>query len=164
MNYQKQRKFLLRQSSVTIAALLLGVLSVATSGIYSQVLAEQIQQSRDLRVGFAIDPDTPPTSGKKSNALFVLARLSNYQFIELEQCNCRLEIYRVYSEGSVAPPNTQPSLTPSLQGVNVANHNFPGASITFPDSGNYDLRLTGTAKNPGDFQDFTLDFSVTVAP
>jgi hypothetical protein len=54
-------------------------------------------------------------------------------------------------------------MRPSLKYVSAEQYqNIPGAEIIFPRAGAYNLVLSGTAKNGGNFRPFSLTYEVNV--
>jgi hypothetical protein len=130
--------------------------------IATPVLAHNVQMSGDVGATFHIEPHDNPQPGKPSLAWFALTHRSG-RIIPLSQCNCQLAVYAVPHEKN-APPLLSPILKP-VKGDNYQG--IPGAEITFPKVGQYELKLSGYPKNNtgynGRFIPFTLTYKVIVA-
>ncbi|HEY9725276.1 MAG TPA: hypothetical protein V6D50_02410 [Chroococcales cyanobacterium] len=127
--------------------------------IAAPVAAHNVQVSGNVAATFHIEPGHNPKAGKASQAWFALTRKGG-QPIGLSQCNCQLSVYSV-----PRIHNAQPLLRPSLRAISAERYrDIPGAQIVFPKAGAYELELSGTAKNGGNFQPFTLKYTVNVIP
>lgn len=125
--------------------------------IATPVLAHTVKVSGDVAATFHIEPNHNPKAGVPSKAWFGLTRKGG-STIPLSQCNCRLAVYTV-PYGSKASPMLQPT----LKAMNAAAFKgVPGADIVFPKAGEYELRLSGTAKAPATFRPFQLTYRVVV--
>jgi hypothetical protein len=122
----------------------------------SPAIAHTVKTDGNVGVTFHIEPDHNPRAGEPAQAWFALTRQGG-QLIPLEQCQCRLAIYR-------SSENT-PILTPPLTSLSAEQyHNIPGAAIVFPKAGVYSLELSGSPKAKAAFKPFKLSYSVTVLP
>ncbi|MBC7969166.1 MAG: hypothetical protein H7Z11_03365 [Verrucomicrobia bacterium] len=125
--------------------------------VAAPVLAHTVKVSGDVAATFHIEPNHNPKAGVPSQAWFGLTRKGG-STIPLAQCNCRLAVYTVPHAS-----NASPLLQPTLKAVKAAAFNgVPGADIVFPKAGEYELRLSGTAKAPATFRPFQLRYSVIV--
>ena len=123
------------------------------------VLAHNVEISNQVAGTLHIEPDDNPRMGEQVQAWFALTSRGG-EIIPLSQCDCQLSVYAV-------PRNqeAQPILTPSLHAINVGQYQeIPGAWITFPKIGAYELEIAGTADNGADFPDFNLNYTVNVLP
>lgn len=120
--------------------------------------AHQVQVSGEVGGTVHIEPRDNPRAGVASQVWFALARRGG-QTIPLSACACQLEIY--------ARPRRQgdaPILSPTLQAVSAeGRQGIPGATVTFPRAGAYELVLRGRPVTSGIFTPFELRFPVTVA-
>ncbi|HIK42979.1 hypothetical protein [Thermoleptolyngbya sp. M55_K2018_002] len=120
--------------------------------------AHQVQVSGEVGGTVHIEPRDNPRAGVASQAWFALARRGG-QTIPLSACTCQLEVY--------ARPRRQgdaPILSPTLQAVSAeGRQGIPGATVTFPRAGAYELVLRGRPVTSGTFTPFELRFPVTVA-
>jgi hypothetical protein len=113
----------------------------------------------DVAATFHIEPNHNPRAGEAAQAWFALTRKGGAP-IPLSECDCRLAVYP-----KVTPSPTQPILQPTLQAINAEQYRgIPGAKIVFPAAGEYELRLTGSAKSGANFQPFTFRDPVLVRP
>lgn len=142
-----------RFNSPNIGLLLLSAL------IATPVAAHTVKVSGDVAALFHVEPDHNPKAGHPSLAWFALTRKGG-QVIPLQQCNCKLAVYpEPHKEGS------QPLIQPTLKSVSADQHKgIPGADITFPKAGIYELELSGTPKAGASFRPFQLTYEVTVQP
>jgi hypothetical protein len=137
----------------TIAFCGISTLSVAAS-LTGSAIAHQVQISGDVGGTMHIEPNDNPRAGESSLTWFALTRQGG-ELLPLEACDCRLTVY------------TQPGETivesPPLEAVSAEGYvGIPGAGITFPQVGAYELVLQGEPVIPEDFQSFELRFPVTV--
>lgn len=124
----------------------------------SSTSAHTIKIAADVGATLHIEPNDNPQAGKPTQAWFALTRKGG-KAIALKDCNCQLAIY--------AQPHTAgepPLLEPPLQAITAEKYQgTPGADITFPKPGAYQLVLKGKPIAGGNFQPFELKFDVTVA-
>ncbi|WP_238568988.1 hypothetical protein [Xenococcus sp. PCC 7305] len=106
-----------------------------------------------------IEPDDNPRMGEKVQAWFALTSRGG-AIIPLSKCDCQLSVYAL-----PRAQEDQPILNPILQAVNVGKYQeIPGALITFPQTGSYELKIRGTANNGANFPDFNLTYTINVLP
>lgn len=135
-----------------------GLLAVLIIGSCTPVFAHKIEVSGDVGGTSHIEPNDNPRAGTPSLVWFALTRQSG-ELIPLEDCACQLSVY-AQPRQTADVPLEQPPLKPvSAEGY----RNVPGADITFPQVGAYELVLQGEPKTLGEFQPFELTFDVTVA-
>ena len=128
--------------------------SVLASLTVSPAWAHDVQVSDDVGATLHIEPNDIARAGAPTEVWFALTQAGG-TIIPLEDCDCRLTLYDS-KDTAVATP----ALTPvSAEGFN----NIPGATVTFPEVGAYELRLAGAPKNGPQFTPFELSFEVTVA-
>lgn len=119
------------------------------------VLAHTVEVSGDVAATFHLDPSHNPRVGQPAQAWFALTQRGG-SLIPLSQCECSLAVYP-------RPRSAEPIFRPALRAINAEQYrNIPGASMTFPAVGAYDLVLSGTAKNGATFRPFTLTYTVNV--
>lgn len=122
------------------------------------VLAHEIEIAGDVAVSLHIEPNDQPRARTPAKAWFAMTRKGG-QIIPLTKCNCQLAIYSVPHQEGKTPPLMKPILKP----FNVDQYQgIPGAIITFPKPGLYELELTGTAKPGANYKSFQLSYEVTV--
>jgi hypothetical protein len=137
---------------------ILAALAVLTGLSSPPAIAHNVEVADDVAATFHIEPNHNPRAGEQSQAWFALTRQGG-ALLPLQQCNCTLQVYTEPRQ-----PNAAPVLQPPLQAINAEQYrNIPGATLVFPQAGIYTLQLSGTPKAGGDFQAFTLKYSVTVA-
>lgn len=124
----------------------------------TQVLAHTVKISADVGATIHIEPNDNPRGGEVTQAWFALTRKGG-KVIPLKDCNCQLAIYaepHAVGEPALLEPPLKPIEVERYQGI-------PGAEITFPKPGAYQLQLTGKPVTEGSFKPFELKFVVTVA-
>ncbi|MCC5641698.1 hypothetical protein LC607_01720 [Nostoc sp. CHAB 5824] len=158
---QKQRRYPLKGISWnqgTIKYLLfLSCLVISITNIYP-AFAHKVEVAGDVGGTLHIEPNDNPRAGEPSQAWFALTRRGG-KAIPLSECNCQLAVYaEPYAAGE--PPLLEPQLEPvaaeRYQGI-------PGADITFPKPGIYELQLNGKPVSGARFKPFEFKFEVTVA-
>lgn len=144
--------------SASCLLLLLLVLSTVMVTRNSQAIAHTVKISADVGGTIHLEPNDNPRAGEATQTWFSLIQKGG-KVIPLKDCNCRLAIYaEPHGEGEPAllEPPLEPIQTQRYEGI-------PGAKITFPKPGAYQLELSGKPINQGSFQAFELKFPVTVA-
>ncbi|TAF04162.1 MAG: hypothetical protein EAZ77_16090 [Nostocales cyanobacterium] len=120
--------------------------------------AHTVKIAGDVGGTIHIEPNDNPRAGESAETWFALTRKGG-KVLPLKECNCQLAIY--------AEPHTpgEPALLqPALKPVNAERYQgIPGAEITFPKPGIYELQLSGKPTTDGSFRPFELKFQVTVA-
>jgi hypothetical protein len=121
-------------------------------------IAHNVEVSEEVAATFHIEPNHNPQVNQPTTAWFALTRRGGNS-IPLSQCNCILRVYRT-PRANDAIPLFKPALTP----LNVEKYReIPGAKITFPQAGAYELEISGTAKDQS-FSAFKLSYTVNVVP
>ena len=137
--------------------LLLGCVTLSITNIYPAT-AHKVETTGDVGGTLHIEPNDNPRAGESILTWFALTRKGG-KVIPLVQCNCQLAVY--------AQPHTpgEPALLePSLKPVNAEIYQgIPGADITFPKPGIYQLQLSGKPTSGANFKPFEFKFEVTVA-
>ena len=141
-----------------IKYLLLLVLSSLIVTANPQVLAHTVKISEDVGGTVHLEPNDNPRAGEVTQTWFALTRKGG-KVIPLKDCNCQLAIY---AEPHVAG---EPALlAPPLKSIQAERYQgIPGAEVTFPKPGAYQLQLSGKPVTEGSFKPFELKFVVTVA-
>ena len=122
-------------------------------------LTHNVEISNQVAGTLHIETDDNPRMGEKVQAWFALTSRGE-RIIPLSECDCQLSVYTL-------PRNRgdQPILNPILQAINVGKYQeIPGALITFPKIGSYELEIAGTANSGANFQDFKFNYTVNVLP
>ncbi|WP_200892259.1 hypothetical protein [Aliterella atlantica] len=137
----------------------LGWVLFLCASISLPVNAHETERTGNVGATLHIEPDDSPRAGETALTWFALTQRGG-KIIPLEQCNCQLALYpKPHQEG------TAPLQQPQLKAVSVSRYeNIPGADITFPAAGAYELELTGAPKAGANFPAFKLEFDVNVAP
>ena len=123
----------------------------------TQVLAHTVKISADVGATIHIEPNDNPHAGEVTQAWFALTRKGG-KVIPLKDCNCQLAIYaepHAVGEPALLEPPLKPIQAERYQGI-------PGAEVTFPKPGAYQLQLSGKPVTQGSFKPFELKFVVTV--
>jgi hypothetical protein len=117
-----------------------------------------VKISADVGATIHIEPNDNPRAGEVTQAWFALTRKGG-KVIPLKDCNCQLAIYaepHAVGEPALLEPPLKPIEVERYQGI-------PGAEVTFPKPGAYQLQLSGKPVTEGSFKPFELKFVVTVA-
>ena len=120
--------------------------------------AHKIETAEDVGATLHIEPNDTPRAGETALTWFALTRKGG-KIIPLKECDCQLAIYsepRETTATPVAKPNLEPVSAERYQGI-------PGANITFPKPGAYQLEFSGRPANGDSFKPFELKFDITVA-
>lgn len=130
----------------------LGLVTIASSAI-----AHNVEVSGNVAATMHLEPNHHPKAGEPALVWFALTRQGG-ELVPLEQCNCRLAIYR-----EPRLPGATPLLQPTLTSIDAEHYQgIPGSKVTFPQSGAYLMALSGTPKAGASFQAFELTYPVTV--
>lgn len=122
-------------------------------------LAHTTRTAGDVAATFHLEPNHNPRAGQPARAWFALTRRGG-QLIPFARCNCQLTVY--------ARPRTSVTralLQPGLRPISAERYRgVPGADLTFPRAGIYELEFSGTPKAGTSFRPFRLTYEVTVQP
>ena len=156
INHDKLTISPLRKSKVKY--LLLLVLSSLIVTANTQTLAHTVQISENVGATIHLEPNDNPRAGEVTQIWFALTRKGG-KVIPLKDCNCQLAIYtEPHVTGELA------LIEPRLKSIQAERYqDIPGAEVTFPKPGAYQLQLSGKPVNEGSFKPFELKFVVTVA-
>ena len=120
--------------------------------------AHKIETAEDVGATLHIEPNDTPRAGETALAWFALTRKGG-KIIPLKECDCRLAVYSEPREAAATP-----LAKPSLEAVSAERYQgIPGANITFPKPGAYQLEFSGKPANDDSFKPFELKFDITVA-
>lgn len=146
-------------TGLVVAGLVLtGLVGAELMGTSAPTIAHQVQIADDVGGTVHIEPNDNPRAGTPSLAWFALTRQGG-ELIPLQDCTCQLSVY-----AQPRQPGDLPVQQPLLQPVAAEGYqNVPGANITFPQIGAYELVLQGEPTTSEDFLPFELTFAVTVA-
>ncbi|MEB3356701.1 MAG: hypothetical protein VKK04_08245 [Synechococcales bacterium] len=121
-------------------------------------IAHTVEVSGNVGGTLHIEPNDTPRAGEPHLTWFALTRRGG-RSIPLSACNCELAVY-----AQPYRPGDAPIAQPRLNAIAAEGYSgIPGADITFPRAGGYELVLQGRPVVAGDFAPFELRFSVTVA-
>jgi hypothetical protein len=156
INHDKLTISSLRKSKVKY--LLLLVLSSLIVTANTQTLAHTVQISENVGATIHLEPNDNPRAGEVTQIWFALTRKGG-KVIPLKNCNCQLAIYsEPHVTGELA------LIEPRLKSIQAERYqDIPGAEVTFPKPGAYQLLLSGKTAIEGKIKPFELQFLVTVA-
>lgn len=122
------------------------------------IFAHQVQIAADVGATLHIEPNDNPRAGQPTQTWFALTRKGG-QAIPLTQCDCQLLVY-----AQPHPPGEPALIEPNLEPVSAERYQgIPGAEITFPKPGLYQLHLSGKPATGVSFKPFEFKFEVVVA-
>ncbi|WP_353932933.1 hypothetical protein WJM97_10240 [Okeanomitos corallinicola TIOX110] len=137
---------------------LLIFLSLILFNLAPTVSAHTVKISGDVGGTIHIEPNDNPRAGEPADTWFALTRRGG-KVLPLKECDCQLAVY-----AEPHAPGEPALLEPALKAIQVERYEgIPGAVITFPKPGIYELQLSGRPNTAGSFQPFELKFQVTVA-
>ncbi|MGM3306223.1 hypothetical protein ACSQ6I_09610 [Anabaena sp. WFMT] len=119
--------------------------------------AHTVKIAGDVGGTIHIEPNDNPRAGEPAQTWFALTRKGG-KVLPLKECNCQLAIYaepHTPGEPALLEPDLIPVQAERYQGI-------PGAEITFPKPGVYELQLKGKPVTEANFRPFELKFQVTV--
>lgn len=133
-----------------------GSLAILAIGLWGEPnQAHTVKASESVAVTFHLEPDHNPRAGDPAQVWFVLTQKGG-STIPLSQCDCQLQV--------IAEENGQTIAQPPLTAVSAEQYqNIPGADVTFPKLGAYQLSIQGQPQTGDAFQPFQFSFAVTVA-
>lgn len=134
------------------------LLLLATFLITPPTNAHEVATQKDVGATIHIEPNDAPRAGETALTWFALTQKGG-KIIPLNECNCKLYIYS--QTGTKDKPLPQPQLKAVAQ---ERYQGIPGAEVTFPMAGAYQLQLQGSPKARGKFSPFELKFDINVAP
>jgi hypothetical protein len=136
--------------------ILLPFLALFTTPIPT-TFAHTIKIAADVGATLHIEPNDNPRAGEPAQSWFALTRKGGKP-ITLKECICNLAIY-----AEPHSPSEPALLKPLLKPVKAERYSgTPGAEITFPKPGSYQLWLNGKPATGESFKPFELKFTVTV--
>jgi hypothetical protein len=147
------------KASLSRNKIIFSLLFVLVTATFTNIVkAHTVKVSNDIGATIHIEPNDRARAGEVALTWFALTEKGG-KIVPLRDCNCRLTIY--------AQPHTpgEPALLePPLKPMNVERYEgIPGAEITFPKPGVYELQLTGKSRTGENWQPFELKFEVIVA-
>ncbi|NJR58081.1 MAG: hypothetical protein HC769_03995 [Cyanobacteria bacterium CRU_2_1] len=126
--------------------------------LVAPAIAHQVEIAGEVGGTVHIEPNDTPQAGEPSLTWFALTRQGG-ELIPLAACDCQLAVYAQPHSNDTPPVQEPPLRAVSAEGYD----GIPGADITFPQVGAYELVLRGQPIPPEEFQPFDLRFSITVA-
>jgi hypothetical protein len=121
-------------------------------------IAHQVQVVAEIAGTWHIEPNHNPKAGVPVLTWIALTRRGG-KLLPLNQVNCGLAVYKKPRK-SADKPILQPTLTPIAA---EKYQDIPGATITFPKVGLYQLELNCSPKGKENFKPFRMQYDVTVA-
>jgi hypothetical protein len=123
-------------------------------GLSAPAFAHNVKTSGNVAALFHLEPNHNPKAGDPSKIWFALTKQGG-EAIALDQCNCQITVYS----------NQQVLFQPPLSPLNAERYKaLPSAVVMFPKAGIYQVEITGTPKQDGDFESFKFNYDVTVQP
>jgi hypothetical protein len=122
----------------------------------SPAWGHQVEVADDVGATLHVEPNDIPQAGIPTDLWFALTAAGG-AIIPLEDCDCTLTVYD--QSGAIA-------VTPDLAPTTAEGYaDIPGATLTFPTVGAYELVLSGQPSTAAaqSFSPFDLRFEVTVA-
>lgn len=120
-------------------------------------LTHTVKVSGTVAATFHIEPRHNPKAGEPAQAWFALTQQGG-AVLPLTDCDCKLAVY-----DKTDPTAKSPVQTPVLKPISTEQYReIPAATLVFPQSGNYELVLSGAPKGKTEFQPFQLNYAVTV--
>jgi hypothetical protein len=120
-------------------------------------LAHKTEISGDVAGIWHLEPNHSPKAGEPAQVWVALTQQGG-KVIPLEQCDCRLAIFKAGENGDA------PVLQPELEPISAENfQGIPGAEVNFPEIGEYRLILTGRPQGEATFTPFELSYTTVVA-
>lgn len=117
------------------------------------IIAHNVKTSGNVAATFHIEPSHNPKAGERSQAWFALTKQGG-EVVSLDRCHCSLNVY---------DRQRNLVLQPALESISAEQYQgIPGADITFPKAGIYQLEISGTPKDGQSFNSFALVYDVTV--
>ena len=150
------------QSKLFRKFVILGLMSVpiivnVSHRLTIPTLAHEVEVSGDVAATFHLEPNHNPKAGETAQVWFALTRKGG-AIIPLEQCNCKLAVYRQPRQAEDSP-----MMSPTLKAISAEKYQgIPGTDVVFPKAGSYELELSGTPKTEANFKPFKFSYSVTV--
>lgn len=124
----------------------------------SPVLAHEVEVAGDVAGTWHVEPDHNPKAGEPAQVWVALTRQGG-ALLPFDQANCSLGVYETPRVAT-----DRPVLQPQLQAINAEQYQgIPGATVTFPKTGIYELTLSCTPKTAAAFKPFDMSYEVVVA-
>ncbi len=125
---------------------------------HASVQAHMTQVKGDIAGTWHVEPNHNPQAGKPATVWVALTRRGG-KVLPLSAANCRLAVYQKPRRSGA-----QPIARPPLKAINAERYQgIPGATVTFPKVGAYQLTLDCAPKRQGDFASFQMTHDLTVA-
>jgi hypothetical protein len=121
-------------------------------------IAHKVQVSGDVAGTWHVNPRDNPRAGESTKVWIALTRKGG-EVLPLEQASCKLAVYsQPYTKGD------QPILQPELKAIVAEKYQgIPGADVVFPAPGLYEMELSCTPNQTGEFEAFEMQSEITVA-
>lgn len=115
------------------------------------VHAHILKTDKDIGVLFHATPEDDPIINEPSNLFFEIKDKS--QKFDPNQCDCTLTIKK---------ENKTFLTQPLFQNIHSDDLNSPSLSFIFSEKGIYTITVSGTPKNPSEFQPFSISYDLRV--
>lgn len=126
--------------------------------IGTPAIAHKVEVVGDVAGTWHIEPNHNPRVGVPARTWVALTRRGG-ALVPLSQANCQMAVY-----SKPRRSGDQPILRPTVKAIAAERYQgIPGADITFPKVGLYQLQLSCSPKTKGNFQPFQMQYDVTVA-
>ena len=134
------------------------LLSLLVLGLgVSSAISHEVEVAGDVAGTWHIEPNHNPKAGVPARTWIALTKRGG-TLLPLSQAKCQLAVYNKPRQ-----PNATPILQPTLKPISADRYRgIPGADITFPKIGLYELELNCSPKTAGAFQPFQMRYAVTV--
>jgi hypothetical protein len=117
-------------------------------------IAHEVRTSQEVGGTIHIEPNDRPIAGKQTTIWIALTRRGG-ELIPYSKCNCRLEV-RSLSDRNIRFTVANPlAIIERYLGL-------PSMTVTFPQIGRYELKLSGSSRDSEDFSPFELIFTTNV--
>lgn len=138
-------------NKILVSTCLLAVIAIPA-------IAHKVEVVGDVAGTWHIEPNHNPKAGTPARAWVALTRKGG-QLVPLNQASCQMAVY-----AKPRKSRDQPILRPTVKAIAAERYQgIPGADITFPKVGLYQLQLNCSPKTKGSFQPFQMQYDVTVA-
>jgi len=139
-------------------SIILSLLSSTLCLIPLAALAHKTEVVGDIAGLWHVEPNHNPRARESARVWVALTRRGG-ELLPLSQANCQMA---VYNRPRIA--QDKPILQPPVVAINAEQYRgIPGANVTFPKVGLYQVELQCAPRKTGDFKPFRMNYDVTVA-
>jgi hypothetical protein len=134
------------------------LLLTSLTSLTNPVFSHTVKVVGDVAGMWHLEPNHNPKVGVPARTWVVLTQKGGKQ-VPLDQASCQMAVY-----AQPRKSGDRPVLQPTIKAIAAEKYQgIPGADITFPKVGRYELELGCTPKGQGNFKPFQMKYSVTVA-